>query len=158
MRNWEEFKTVHPLLLRIESTYQRLEQFVNHYPASESHIHGLSSEDIQDAKEVILEEIRMDAASIPGRIYYWLYPFYEGNFLKLVAALGACNMMESQKDDVHTQKAFYRFFRTVPMAERLKLGDRLNQPELTEKAMRIQEKIKARKAQIKIRLDKLHSN
>ncbi|MEO0899176.1 MAG: hypothetical protein AAFY71_22380 [Bacteroidota bacterium] len=145
-------------MLRIESTYQRLEQFVNRYPASESHIHGLSEEDIQDAKEVILEEIRMDAASIPGRIYYWLYPFYEGNFLKLVAALGACNMMDTQKDDPETQTAFFRFFKTVPMQERLKLGEKLNQPELTEKAIRIQEKIKARKAHIKIRLDKFHSN
>ncbi|MCI4668758.1 MAG: hypothetical protein MRZ79_11530 [Bacteroidia bacterium] len=158
MKNWEEFQSIHPTLQRIENTYIQLVEFLQEYSPSESHIHGLTEEDIVETRASILEVMAKDANKITGRIYYWLYPFYEGNFLKLVAALGACNSMEKQEDDDESRKAFYRFFRTVPVEERLKIGDRLNDPGLTQQAIKIQDKIKTRKAQIKIKLDKFHSN
>lgn len=158
MKNWEEFQLAHPTLQKIERSYSQLVEFLKDYTPSESHIHGLTMDDILDTRAAILAAMADEARSISGKVYYWLYPFYEGNFLALVAALGACNYMEKQKDDEESKRAFYHFFRTVPVEERLKLGDRLGDPQLTDEAFQIQKKIKARKTQIKHKLDKLHSN
>lgn len=158
MKNWEQFQLAHPTLLKIEKYYSQLVKFLKEYSPSESHFHGLTTDDIIDTRAAILQAMAEEANGINGKVYYWLYPFYEGNFLQLVAALGACNYMEKQKDDDESRRAFYRFFRTVPIEERLKLGDRLEEPELTDQAFRLQEKIKARKAQIKFKLDTMNSN
>ncbi|MEL6589873.1 MAG: hypothetical protein AAFQ68_07335, partial [Bacteroidota bacterium] len=72
----------------------------------------------------------------------------KGNFLTLVAALGSVGAMDKQKDDDESRAAFYHFFRSVPMEERLLLGERLDHPELTAQAMRIQSKIQARKDKV----------
>ena len=158
MKNWQEFQQAEPILLRIESRFQKLKRFESRYPASEANLHGFDEEDIILAKEALLESIKSDVASIPGKVYYWLYPFYGGNFLHLVAALGACGAMEKQRDDERSRNAFYQFFKTVPIDERLQLGERLNQPELTEQAKRIQARIQAKRKTVQDFMDKNHAN
>lgn len=158
MRNWQEFQQAEPILRRIEERFQKLKRFEARYPASEVDTHGFNEEDILLAKEALLESIKSDASNIPGKVYYWLYPFYPGNFLHLVAALGSCGAMEKQKDDENSRNAFYQFFKTVPIDERLQLGERLNQPELTEQAKRIQAKIQAKKSSVQSYMDQNHAN
>ena len=158
MKNWKQYQQAEPILLRIEHRFSRLQSFERRYPANQTHLHGFSPDDITHAKEALLESIRSEAATLPGKVYYWLYPFYEGNFLQLVAALGSCGMMDKQTDDPESRNAFYQFFRTVPLNIRLGLGKKLNHPELTEQALRIQAKINAKKALVKSHLDKNFSN
>lgn len=158
MKNWKQYQQAEPILLRIEQRFARLQSFQQRYPADQTHIHGFSPEDITHAIEALLESMRSEALILPGKVYYWLYPFYSGNFLQLVAALGRCGMMDKQTDNEETRNAFYQFFKTVPLDIRLGLGKKLNHPELTEQALRIQAKIKAKKALVKSHLDKNFSN
>ncbi|WNJ19963.1 hypothetical protein [Pontibacter sp. G13] len=158
MRNWEEFRKAEPTLQRIEERYAKLLRFEQKYPQGQAHVHGFTSEDLMEARNAMLSSIKVEARSLNGKIYYWLYPFYRGNFLKLVAALGSCGLMDKQKDDPESRNAFYKFFKTVPMEEKLHLGKRLNQPELTEKAMAIQQKIQQKKRAVKDHMDKYHGN
>lgn len=158
MKNWKQYQEAEPILLRIEQRFSRLQNFERRYPANQTHLHGFSEEDLEHAKEALLESIRSDAAILPGKVFYWLYPFYSGNFLQLVAALGSSGMMDKQKDDPETRNAFYQFFKTVPLDIRLGLGEKLNQPELTQQARRIQAKIQAKKSLVKSHLDKNFSN
>ena len=157
MKNWQEFQKAEPILLEIESRFERLQKFESRYLSSQEE-HGYQSRDVEAARDAIMESIRAEAAHINGKVYYWLYPFYRGNFLKLVAALGACGLMEKQKDDEISRTAFYSFFRTVPFEERLQLGERLNQPELTEQAHRIRNKIKAKRSAVQDFLNQNHAN
>ncbi|MEM7370913.1 MAG: hypothetical protein AAF587_20025 [Bacteroidota bacterium] len=158
MKNWKQYQQAEPILLRIEQRFSRLQSFQKRYPADQTHLHGFSPEDISHAKEALLESIRTDALLLPGKVYYWLYPFYSGNFLQLVAALGRSGMMDKQKDNPESRNAFYQFFKTVPLDIRLGLGQKLNHPELTQQALRIQAKIKAKKALVKSHLDENFSN
>lgn len=124
-------------------------------------VHGeenLTEKDADVVISTVMLSIVEDAAPLSGKVYYWLYPFYEGNFLQLVAALGASGVMEKQKDTQASRLAFYKFFRTVPIAVRLKLGERLNQPELAKEAAAIQAKITKRKMDVQTYMKKYHSN
>ncbi len=153
MKNWQQYQLAEPILLEIENRFDRLQKFEEKYLNSQAH--GYQSDEAETARAAILESIKAEAQSLPGKVYYWLYPFYKGNFLKLVAALGACGAMEKQKDDEASRAAFYSFFKTVPFDERLQLGERLNNPELTEQAHRIKNKIIAKRSAVK---DFLNSN
>lgn len=158
MKNWQEFQLAEPILKRIERRFTKLQNFERRYKSVNAEVHGFSQNDLDETKEIILESIRDEAAMIPGKVYYWLYPFYSGNFLQLVAALGHCGMMERQKDDAESRNAFYQFFKTVPIDERLQLGERLNHPELTDQAIKIQKKIKARKDALRSHLNEHFAN
>lgn len=159
MKSWQEFRQAEPLLQRIERRFTQLQEFENkHKEELENDSSQFSADDIFTAKKALLESIKAEAENLPGKVYYWLYPFYEGNFLQLVAALGSCGVMDKQKDDPESRSAFYRFFRTVPMKERLMLGQKLEQPELTEQAIRIQRKIQAKRAAVRTHINKHHSN
>ena len=159
MKSWQEFRQVEPLLRRIERRFTQLQSFEKKYKEGlEEDSPHFSEEDILTAKNALLESIKSEAESLPGKVYYWLFPFYEGNFLQLVAALGSCGVMDKQKDDPESRSAFYKFFRTVPMKERLLLGQKLKQPELTEQAIRIQKKIQARRTAVRSHMNKHHSN
>ncbi|MEZ4826468.1 MAG: hypothetical protein R3C61_09260 [Bacteroidia bacterium] len=158
MKTWKEFKQVEPILQRIEKRFTRLQGLERTYHKLNPENSGITPEEIKETREVILESIREEAGGIEGRIYYWLYPFYSGNFLQLVAALGNCGMMETQKDDAESRNAFYNFFRTVPMEERLQLGERLNHPELTQQSIRIQEKIQEKKVALQEHINRNFSN
>lgn len=148
MKNWQQFQEAEPVLLEIEGRFDRLQKFETRYPESKAAELGLTPEDIRSAKSALVESLKAEASLVKGKIYYWLYPFYKGNFLTLVAALGSVGAMDKQKDDEESRAAFYRFFRSVPMEERLLLGERLDHPELTAQAMRIQSKIQARKDKV----------
>ncbi|MEO1450447.1 MAG: hypothetical protein AAFV07_13030 [Bacteroidota bacterium] len=158
MYSWSEFQQVVPLLQRIEARFARLRRFEAKYPPNAGHIHGFTEEDIQHAKEALMTSLQADAEAVSIKMYYWLYPFYPGDFMCLVAAMGAAGAMEKQQDDPASRKAFYNFFRTVPMEERLQLGARLNNPELSEQAARIQAKIKAKRSEVKGHMDTFHAN
>lgn len=150
------FQQAEPLLLSIEERYNRLVEFEKaHDRTLHSHI---TKDQLNQARESLLESIRGEMDKVEGKIYYWLYPFYSGDFLQLVAALGSAGAMEKQKDDEESRNAFYRFFKTVPLQERLGLGKKLNNPELTEQAERIQSKIQAKKKNIRHFLNKHHAN
>lgn len=158
MYSWSEFQQVLPLLQRIEARFARLRRFEEKYPENLTHIHGFTVEDIQHAKAALLASLKADAKAVPLKLYYWLYPFYSGDFMCLVAAMGTAGEMEKQKDDDQSREAFYKFFRSVPMEERLQLGARLNNPELTQQAARIQAKIKAKRSEVKGHMDIFHAN
>ncbi|MDX2249453.1 MAG: hypothetical protein SF052_21900 [Bacteroidia bacterium] len=158
MKTWKQFKLEEPKLLRIEQRFTKLQNFERKCQQLSSGAGLLDIEDIKETREVILESIRAEAGTIQGKIYYWLYPFYAGNFLQLVAALGHCGLMEKQKDDAESRNAFYGFFRTVPVEERLQLGARLNHPELTQQSIQIQQKIQAKKDALKSHLNSHHAN
>jgi len=159
MKSWQEFRTIEPLLQRIEKRFTQLQSFEKKYTAElDDEDSPFSEEDILTAKKALLESIRAEAERLPGKVYYWLFPFYEGNFLQLVAALGSCGVMDKQKDDPESRSAFYKFFRTVPMKERLLLGQKLKHPELTEQAIRIQKKIQAKKNAVRSHINKHHAN
>ncbi|MEO0468126.1 MAG: hypothetical protein AAF206_00795 [Bacteroidota bacterium] len=158
MNSWQEFQTSEPVLLEIERRFDRLQNFERRYAPDQEAVHGFSVADIATAREAMLESIRSEAEAIPGKVYYWLYPFYSGNFLRLVAALGMCGAMDRQKDDEESRQAFYRFFKTVPMDERMQLGERLNHPELTEQAKKIQKKLTAKRKAVKNFMDLNHGN
>lgn len=156
MKNWQQYQLAEPILLEIESRFDRLQKFEEKYLQSQNM--GYQSEEVESAKEALLESIKSEASQLPGKVYYWLYPFYKGNFLRLVAALGACGVMEKQKDDEISRNAFYQFFKTVPFDERLQLGERLNNPELTEQAQKIRTKITAKRNAVEDFLNSNHAN
>ena len=158
MKSWKEFREAEPVLKRIERRFSQLQRFEKKYQALGFPDEEFSEQDLQDAKAALLESIKADAMHVKGKVYYWLYPFYTGNFLQLVAALGSCGMMEKQKDDPQSRNAFYAFFKTVPLQERLELGKRLNHPELTEQATKIQKKIQAKKDALKKHMNQHHAN
>lgn len=158
MKTWKEFKLAEPTLQRIERRFAKLQVFERSYYKLNPESSCIGPEDMKETREVILDSIRAEAETVEGKIYYWLYPFYSGNFLQLVAALGNCGMMETQKDDAESRNAFYNFFRTVPIEERLQLGERLNHPELTQQSIRIQEKIQARKESLQTHINRYHAN
>lgn len=148
MKNWQQYQTAEPILQEIEGRFERLQKFESRYPESMAEELGLTPEDIQAARAALFESLKAEASLIDGKVYYWLYPFYKGDFLTLVAALGSIGAMDRQKDDDDSRAAFYRFFRSVPMEERLLLGERLDHPELTEQAKRIQTKIQTRRKKV----------
>ena len=76
----------------------------------------------------------------------------------MVAALGTCSAMDQQRDDPESREAFYQFFRSVPLNTRLGLGAKLNQPELTQKALKIQSQIQAKRTQVKTHMDDHFAN
>lgn len=158
MYSWSEFQQVVPLLQRIEARFSRLKRFEDKYPVNATHLHGFTEEDIRHAREALLASLKSDAEAVGIKMYYWLYPFYPGDFMRLVAAMGAVGEMEKQTDNAASRKAFYHFFRTVPMEERLQLGARLKNPELTEQAAQIQAKIKAKRTEVKGHFDSFHAN
>ncbi|MFK7921116.1 MAG: hypothetical protein AB8H47_04125 [Bacteroidia bacterium] len=148
MKNWQQYQKAESILQEIEGRFERLQKFESRYPESMAAELGLTPEDIQAARAALFESLKAEASLIDGKVYYWLYPFYKGNFLTLVAALGSIGAMDRQKDDDESRAAFYRFFRSVPMEERLLLGERLDHPELTEQAKRIQTKIQTRRKKV----------
>lgn len=158
MNSWQDFVAAEPILQQIEDRFARLQAFEQTFETYGLNEFGLSDMDLRDTREMILERIRVDACQIPGKVYYWLYPFYKGDFLRLVAALGASGAMEKQKDDDESRQAFYRFFRSIPIQERLQLGKRLNHPRLAQEAEVIQQKISDRRSTVKQLLDTQFSN
>jgi hypothetical protein len=158
MRNWQEYLLAEPLLRDLEQRYAKLKRFERQFTPETSHEHGFSAADLAHAKSAMMESIRVDATRIPGKVYYWLFPFYPGNFLQLVAALGSCDAMDQQRDDPESRETFYQFFRSVPLDIRLGLGTKLNQPELTQQAISIQNKIHAKRTQVKEHLDDHFAN
>lgn len=157
MNTWQEFQAIHPLLLRIEERYTRLLNFESKFEDPPTGFE-FSEEDLDAVRSAVYDSIRYDAQELTDKMYYWLYPFYDGNFLRLVAALGACGIMHKQQDNQASRMAFYKFFRSVPLEERLKLGEKLNQPDLAEQAARIEAKLTKRKSMLKAYMEKYHSN
>lgn len=158
MKDWNQFISAEPILFTIEARYSRLQELEQ---AARQHGYGADADlifDWTDARNILLEGIRREAERLPGKIYYWLYPFYRGDFLQLVAALGACGAMEQQRDDDESRLAFYEFFRSVPLEERLELGQRLGAPHLAREAADIQQKIQQRKTGIKLIIDQHFGN
>ncbi|MEL7535004.1 MAG: hypothetical protein AAFN10_27120 [Bacteroidota bacterium] len=158
MKNWQQYQQAEPILQEIEGRFERLQKFESRYPESMAEELGLTPEDIRAAREALFESLKAEASLIDGKVYYWLYPFYKGNFLTLVAALGSVGAMDRQKDDDESRSAFYRFFRSVPMEERLLLGERLDHPELTEQAQKIQTKIQNRRQKVESFVNKNFAN
>lgn len=158
MKNWQQYQLAEPILQEIEGRFERLQKFESRYPESMAEELGLTPEDIRSARAALFESLKAEASLINGKVYYWLYPFYKGNFLTLVAALGSIGAMDKQKDDDESRAAFYRFFRSVPMEERLLLGERLDHPELTAQAKRIQTKIHNRRKNVESFVNKNFAN
>lgn len=158
MKNWQQYQQAEPILQEIEGRFERLQKFESRYPESMAEELGLTPEDIRAARAALFESLKAEASLIDGKVYYWLYPFYKGNFLTLVAALGSVGAMDRQKDDEVSRAAFYRFFRSVPMEERLLLGERLDHPELTEQAQKIQTKIQNRRQKVESFVNKNFAN
>jgi hypothetical protein len=158
MKNWNQFIASEPILFTIEARYGRLQELEQ---AARQQGYSASSDlifDWSDARNILLEGIRREAERLPGKVYYWLYPFYRGDFLQLVAALGACGAMDQQRDDEESRLAFYEFFRSVPLEDRLELGQRLGAPRLARESAEIQQKIEERKTGIKQIIDQNFGN
>ncbi|MDX1905796.1 MAG: hypothetical protein SF053_02090 [Bacteroidia bacterium] len=154
MQTWQDYLTYEPILLRIESLYTRLLQLEEAWLGRDT----AATELLSETRILLQEAIRTEAARIPGKLYYWMYPFYSGDFLRLVAALGCAGAMERQEDTADSRAAFYSFFKTVPLQTRLKLGQRLNHPELTARAQQIEDKLRERRDTIKQTLDAMYAN
>ncbi|MEM7658285.1 MAG: hypothetical protein AAF399_19320 [Bacteroidota bacterium] len=153
MKNWQQYKESEALLLQIEARFSRLKRFEARTTEENQELHGFTSDDIEIASQALKESINADISRLPGKVYYWIFPFYPGNFLQLVAALGSANAMDRQRNDPQSRQAFYQFFRTVPMEIRLGLGEKLNHPELSAQAKVIQKKIHAKKNKVKSYMD-----
>ena len=159
MKNWKQYQQAEPILLRIEQRFARLQSFERRYPANQTHLHGFfllrtsPTPERHWSKVSKAKQHPFLAKYITGCTHFTVAISY-----RLVAALGSSGMMDRQKDDPESRNAFYQFFRTVPLNIRLGLGQKLNHPELTEQALRIQAKIKAKKALVKSHLDKNFSN
>ncbi|RMG73596.1 MAG: hypothetical protein D6722_03535 [Bacteroidetes bacterium] len=158
MNSWQEYQEVLPLLQQIEERYTLILRLEEKFQLSEAAELGFSGADLQAARQALLASIRMDGGALSGKIFYWLYPFYPGQFLRLVAALGSCGLMDKQQDDAASRQRFMRFFRTVPLQERLSLGKRLNHPGLIAQADKIQEKLDDRRDELKTYLDRYYAN
>ncbi|GAB4417633.1 MAG: hypothetical protein OHK0039_28260 [Bacteroidia bacterium] len=143
MKDWFAFRRAMPLLQRIEQHYAALQ--------------ALDPSDLA-SRAVLGDQLLADAHALPGQVYYWMYPFYEGDFLRLVAALGYCGAMQPQQDDPASRLAFYALFRTVPMDVRLRLGECLQHPGLIAQADAIRDKIDLRRETLKSHLDKHFAN
>ena len=158
MNSWQEFQSVLPLLQRIEARYAHLQRLEESFEPTEVEALGFHTADLDLARQALLASIRSEGDGLSGKVFYWLYPFYPGQFLRLVAALGSCGLMEKQQDDAASRDRFMRFFQTVPLQERLALGERLNHPGLIALADRIQRKVEDRRSRIKAEIDTHFAN
>jgi hypothetical protein len=158
MNSWQEYQRAEPLLRQIEETYAQLERFEQSHPPEGSDHHGVTAQHLRALRQSVLKSIAADVRLLPGRVYYWLYPFYRGDFARLSRVLSLLGGIENRHDHPGARQTFYRFFRSLPREARKSLDAHLNDPELSRRSEAIQSRIDAMRSNVKARLDQEASN
>ena len=154
MESWQQFLIAKPILARIESRYRLLLQLEK--VGRESSI-GLPEAEQAGLQAAVRVSLKKDLIRLPGPVYSWLHPFYPGDFSLLVAALRRLGQAHP-RHDAQSRDAFVQFFRTVPQAERLALGQRLRRPDMGVRSAQLKRAIEAKKARILAHFDQHCAN
>ncbi|MEL6132596.1 MAG: hypothetical protein AAFR59_04440, partial [Bacteroidota bacterium] len=129
MRSWQEFQKLHPILLRIEQCFARLQKST----LTLSRV-GTSGEKTvahwEDRREWYENQIRTDLAKINAQLYPWLAPFYIGDFGTLQQAIRTYRVRGEGQEFRRSEVALRYFFSTLPNGEKMKLGFWLDRPDL----------------------------
>lgn len=158
MNSWQAYQRTEPLLRQIEETYAQLEHFEQMHPPELSARHGVTERHLQAVRQSVLTRLATDAAHLPDKVYYWLYPFYRGDFARLSRVLALLGYFEPRRDQPAARKAFFHFFRSLPPEARARLDAQLNDPELHRQSAAIQQRITAMKSALKSQLDQDAAN
>jgi len=158
MHSWQDFRTAEPLLIQVEQTYAQLLRFEETHDVDSYQVHGFENQDVKQVSESVITMIREELRHLPGQIYYWLLPFYSGNFHILTQALDRAGITYGGKDTRKSRQVFYRFFLSLPTEQRERLGTHIKSPELIKRSERIRGEIDRQKANLKKMLDKRHAN
>jgi hypothetical protein len=158
MNSWQDYERAEPLLRQIEETYAQLEYFEQTHPSDEAARHGVTVQHLRAVRQSVLRSIAEEVRRLPGRVYYWLYPFYRGDFARLSRVLTLLGGMENRRDHPDARRAFYRFFRSLPPEARRHLDSQLNDPELSRRSQAIQTRIQQMRNEVKSKLDRDAAN
>ena len=158
MYSWQDFRTAEPLLIQVEQTYAQLLRFEETHDHDSYQVHGFENQDVTQVSESVLTMIREELGRLPGKVYYWLLPFYSGNFHVLTQALERAGTRYEAKDTRKSRQVFYRFFLSLPEEQRLRLGTHIKSPELIKRSEEIRTEISRQKSKLKDLLDRRHAN
>ena len=158
MISWDQFSTLQPRLTRIEEAYAQLELFEKHYRTDDASHHGLTPEDIREVKQETMMALKAEISALPGRVYYWLLPFYKGDFLVLLRAFKALSTYDPEAHTTEAKRAFYQFFLSLPFPERIILGIQLDSVDLVNRTTDLLERIESKKQEFKEQLNQNYSN
>lgn len=158
MQSWEQFKSLEPKLIQIEEAFAQYEAFEAYYTSDNFHSHGLTPLDLEEVRRETLDALRTEIRRLPARVYYWLLPFYSGNFLTLLRAIERLADYDPEARGEVAKRSFLHFFTTLPFAERVVMGINLNSTELIYRTHDVLGKIEEKKQSVAQRIDQLHSN
>ncbi len=158
MTTWAQYQTLIPTLTRIEEAYAQLEVFERYYRQEDSESHGLTRADIADVKRETIMALRREILGLPAKVYYWLLPFYPGDFLVLLRAIKAMGGYDPEEKSFNAKRDFYQFFLSLPFAERVILGLELGSTDLVQRTSSLLEKIEDKKEEITKQLNQHHGN
>lgn len=158
MNNWKEFVEAEPLLLRVEENFQRYQRILRMQrllPPGDAHEVQAG---IDAARQAMVRRIRRDMQQVGGKVSHWMYPYYEGDFMVLVAALGYCGLMDQQRDDRESRRAFAAFYQSVPPEVHAMLLNPALHPDARKVRPRERLRHQAMLHQVKTLLDTFYAN
>ncbi len=158
MYTWNQYKSAESALIHIEETYAQLELFEKYYHPDNQEWHGLDQDDIEDVISQTEVALKSEISSLPGPVYYWLMPFYPGNFLTLIKAIKKLGKIDPELKTRKSAQSFYRFFMSLPYAEKVILGLNLESTELINRSNEVLQKIETRKQDLTDSINRHHSN
>lgn len=158
MNSWQDYQVAEPILREAELTYAQFERFQQTYPSNKVHEHGIDARRMQKVRQSVLSNIAAEVNRLPGKVYYWLCPFYPGDFALLTRALIEVGHVEVRRSHPSARRAFYQFFRSLPPGAKDRLGREINDPELLQRSQAIQTQINSLKSSLKQRLDRDAAN
>ncbi len=136
MHNWSDFQRSLPLLRRIEQCYLLLKSSQARQ-AAVSFQAGGNEQSHASAVSLLRHELEALVQQLDFDLSYWHFPFYEGNFVQLAAAIestGRPNPMEARPED---RLRFRQFVRSMSNHELTLLPDSFSSPSSKTKSMRL---------------------
>ena len=128
MHSWSDFQHTLPLLRRIEQCYLSLKSSQARQTADPAQAANIQS--LREELKALVEELGQDLS-------YWHFPFYEGNFVHLAAAIastGRPNPMDARPED---NLRFRQFIRSISSHELALIPEGFSSPSSKTRSMRL---------------------
>ncbi len=121
MYSWLSFQKALPTLQMIESAWQE-------YLAAQS-MHTLcegileeEAESSQQQSEEQLTRIQQLSEDLPGEVFFWHYPFYQGDFLELMEALSTSSKPVQRETTQLVRDRFRTFMKSIPETDKINMS------------------------------------
>ncbi|MEO1385380.1 MAG: hypothetical protein AAFV78_19350 [Bacteroidota bacterium] len=128
MRSWQEFQQLHPVLLRIEQCYARLQKStlcISKVGNPDGHIVS----QWHDKRDWYENQMKLDIQKVNAHMYAWLAPFYMGDFVTLQQAMIQYGNIYIKPSPRESQIILDSFYGSLPVTEKARLGFWLDKPE-----------------------------